>query len=257
MPYAPPWLARPPYGTPLDPSAALAQDMIAFLACNEGAGFPYNFLNIRDCTLFAGTSPTWTPRGLRSILGSGPILNVRNASYQQGNNFTVAVIFDFTAFQTSSPYISAIWSDSKTILRLGNASLPINAKINIDYVGTNVTSTVAATTGPVCVAMTLSPVVSSNVTQTGYFNGVPVVSQTRTNSAVGGGLNKLFTDGVSGRQPAGNLIAFAMWNRCLTAGELTSWSINPWQVLALPRVLWYFPSPSVLSFGGGPLLAAS
>ncbi len=240
------WTQKPPYGTQIDWSNPITERMLVYIPANDGAGLPQNLANQRACALNSGSLPTWNAKGMVSPLASGPIVTVQKVSYDSGSNLTVAVVFNFAALQTSAPLISALWSDNNNLLRVGDATTKdcVNSVYNG---GHQVSAGIVQPTGAQCIALSLGPLVSSNLVSTMYLNGLPVNTQSFAGGSNTANSSFLWSDGngTNGRTPSGSLVAFALWARCLTAAEIQSWGNNPWQVIKFPRMTQYYPSIAI------------
>ncbi len=231
---------------PINWAHPMSKALIVFVPANEWGGAPWQIISQRKC-IFSNGSINWNARGLIFVLGTGPVVQVPTTGYETGQNVSYGIIFNTTAFQTSSPFISAYWQDGSTICRLGDNGSGSTATVEMVYGGSNkVFATTAIPLGVNTVAVTITPVSGGNIIQSLYVNGVFQVSQTKAYGSNPNGFPTLGHDGVTGRQPGGSLVQFCGWKRCLIAGEIASWHQAPWQFMMPPRITQYYPSAATV-----------
>jgi hypothetical protein len=227
LPLYPTWTLKPPQNTPINASSELANGLVSFVPCNDGSNYPLDVVTGNRAT-YGGSgvaAQTWaaTPSGIgfTSVLSTGQSLSVPfRTAIDCGQNLTVAFWFNYTSFQTGTPFISGIWNASNnTLFRLGDSTISPQS-LEIVYNSTlKANSSTLAQLGMNCLVMTLSspsPGVG-NVSQTGYLNGVLVTTQSHAYVANSTTIPQLFTDGFTARRPGGQLLAYGVWNYALPA----------------------------------------
>jgi hypothetical protein len=232
---------KPTAGARIRPSSPFAENLVIAMPMVEGGGYPRNLVDgIFGVPNTVGSVPfVWKPtiygQGYNSpSLAGNRILKVSHNTPVTVAALTVEVWVSFAAFQTSTPFISALCSigTGSGFMRAGDSTLADN-QLEMQFGASKINGSANLVTGQLYCFHGVSGAGGSltNAPVKLYQNGIQIASGTSTLNTTAITQSFLFADSnSSGRTPNATIYAFHVWAKSFTAAKVQQRYADPWSL---------------------------